>query len=334
MLRTGMLGLGVGLAVYLSMRSEGPQILVITQVAVPVPIAITPPVTQQPPAPAPPAPAPAPPAPPAPTPPRGAAEPLGPCPAPVVDSTGAELHPPPDIHSIALAPYDVRLLAMWSDDALHISVDEGSSFQRVLDRSGEIGDVIFDCRGRLYAIRGDGELGTYDPRSKTERWIRVATFWSRDEEVDPGRLVLDGAAIAVIGNTPARRDRLWLVRRGGDGGWRARHLFSDREQEYWSGITVGSIRTLPGGRIRMMASPNMDDYGVAECGYAKRFEVTFDLSGGRIETRDHGEGDARVGARIQQDPAGRWLLLRDGRVERLTTDELADRLERSPAPAP
>jgi hypothetical protein len=269
-----------------------------------------------------------------------------------MDSTGAELHPPPDIHSIALAPYDVRLIAMWSNDALHLSVDEGNSFQRVLDRGGEIGDVMFDCRGRLYTIRGDGELGTYDPRSKTERWTRVATFWSRDEEadtdqqvdtgrqadtgrqVDTGRLVLDGAGVAVIGNTPARRDRLWLVRRGEDGRWRARHLFSDdeREQGYWSGISVGSIRSLPSGRIRMMASPNMYDYGVAECGYAKSFEVTFDLGGQKIETRDHGEGADRPDQRIQQDPLGRWLLLRDGRVERLTTNELMGRLEQSPAP--
>ena len=215
---------------------------------------------------------------------------------------------------------------------MHISTDEGLSFRRVLDHRGEIGDVAFDCHGRLHVLRGDGELGTYDPRARSERWTRVARFWSRADQADPGRLIPDGGGVAVIGNTPARRDRLWLVRGDEDGRWHARHLFSDREPGYWSGIYMGSIRVLPGDRIRLTATPNMDDYGQAECGYAKLFEVTFELDARRIAVRDLGEGGEHRDDRLQQDPAGRWLLVAEGRASRLTTEELVNRLAGPSAP--
>jgi len=328
MLRAGMLGFALGLASLLWARPARPPVIVVSQVAPPVAIEITLTIT-----PAPQPPTPQPPSPPPPPPPsRVDPDLLGPCPTPFMAGTAGDLLPPPDIHSITLSHHDVRLLAMWSHEALHVSVDEGRTFQRVLDHLGEIGDAAFDCRGRLHVIRGDGDLGTYDPRSKTERWTHVATFWSRGDEVDTGRLILDGASVAVVGNTPARRDELRLVRRDEDGRWHAKHLFSNREQGYWSGIDVGSIRTLPGGRVRMMVTPNMADFGSAECGYSKIFEVTFDLGGRGIEVRDHGEGAERRDDRLQQDPAGRWLLLTDGRAERLTTEELVERLAKLPAP--
>lgn len=319
------LGLGFGLGLAMWDRHATAPMIVVSQAAAPsppsapvapAPIAITLTITPppQPPPPPPPQPAPVDP------------DLRGVCPAPFTAGTDGEIHAPPDVDSITLSRHDVRLLAVRSHDALHVSVDEGLSFQRVLDHRGEIGDVAFDCRGRLHVLRGDGELGTYDPRGKTERWARVATFWSRGDEVDTGRLIADGAGVAVIGNTPARRDRLWLVRRGEEGQWHARHLFSDSEQGYWSGIGVGSIRTLPGDRARMIATPNMNDFGVAECGYSKMFEVTFDLAARRISARDLGEGGERPDDRLQQDPAGRWILLVEGRVSRLTTEELVERL--------
>jgi hypothetical protein len=328
MLRTGMLGL----ALYLAFTaSSHVSVIVIAPVAAPpapsVPVAAPQPQPQPPP---PQPPQPPPPQPPQPLPPPPAAQ--DPCPAPFTAGTAGELHAPPGIDAITPSPYDVRLLAAWSRDALHVSTDEGLSFQQVLDHRGAVGDVAFDCHGRLHALRGDGELGTYDPRTKAERWTRVATLWSRGDEVDPGRLVPDGAGVAVIGNTPARRDRLWLVRRGADGRWHAKHLFSDREPGYWSGVRIGSIRALPGDRIRLMATPNMDDYGHAECGYSKLFEVTFDPGARRIAVRDLGEGGEHRDDRLQQDPMGRWLLVTDGRAARLTTEVLADRLARPPAP--
>lgn len=331
MLRTGMLVLVLGLAWVLWGRRATSPVIIVAHVAAPSPpsapvapasititLAIPPP--------------PAPPPSPAPLPPHVEPDPLGACLAPFTAGTAGEINAPPGLPSITPSRYDVRLLAMWSPEALHVSEDEGQSFHRVLDHRGEIGDVAFDCRGRLHVIRGDGELGTYDPRTRTERWTRVATFWSRGDEVDKGRLILDGAGVAVIGNTPARRDRLWLVRRGEGDRWHAKHLFSDREQGYWSGIGVGSIRVLPGDRIRMIATPNMNDFGLAECGYAKVFEVTFDPGARRIAVRDLGEGGERPDDRLQQDPAGRWLLVVNDRVSRLTTDELVERLATPPAP--
>jgi hypothetical protein len=80
----------------------------------------------------------------------------------------------------------------------------------------------------------------------------------------------------------------------------------------------------------MMVTPNMDDYGVAECGYAKIFEVTFDPSGRRIAARDLGEGDEPPDDRLQQDPVGRWLLVVNGRASRLSTEVLVARLGRRP----
>jgi hypothetical protein len=324
MLRIGMLGLA--LAFILWGRHAMIPVVVVTHMVTPLApsapvapasLAITLVIT------------PVPPAPPAP---HADPDPLGPCLAPFTAGTAGEINAPPDLPAITPSRYDVRLLAMWSPEALHVSEDEGGSFHRVLDHRGEIGDVAFDCRGRLHVIRGDGELGTYDPRTRTERWTRVATFWSRGDEVDKGRLILDGAGVAVIGNTPARRDRLWLVRRGEGDRWHAKHLFSDREQGYWSGIGVGSIRVLPGDRIRMIAMPNMNDFGLAECGYSKAFEVTFDPGARRIAVRDLGERDERPDDRLQQDPAGRWLLVANGRVSRLTSEELVERLATSPAP--
>jgi hypothetical protein len=340
MLRTGLLGLAFGLAFGLAhafwVRSAPPPVIVIAQ-APPLP---QPPQHQASPPPGAPLlsitfalPEPRPPVPP-PKPPTDPAPP-DPCPAPFTAATFAELDAPPDIRAITLSRHDVRLLAMWSDDALHLSTDEGQSFTRVLDRAGTLGDVAFDCRGRLHALRGDGELGTYDPQTRTERWARVATFWSRGDEIDAGRLIADGAGVAVIGNTPARRDRLWLARRDPAGRWQARHLFSDREPGYWSGIGIGPLRLLPDRRIQMMVTPNMADFGSAECGYSKVFEVIFDLDARRIATRDRGEGGAQLDDQLQQDAAGRWLLLLDGHASRLTTEELVQRLAPAPAsPAP
>ena len=314
MVRTGMIGLTLGLVIAMWVRDGPPRVIVVPVAAPPTPCPSVAPAPIPPPPPKPPA----------------EPDPLAACPAPFTAATAAELHAPRGIHSITPSRHDVRLLAAWNDNALHVSADEGRSFRRVLDHWGPIGDVVFDCRGRLHAIRGDGELGTYDPQRKTERWTRVATFWSRRAEVDRGRLILDGADVAVIGNTPARRDRLWLFRRGEDDRWQPRHLFSDREPGYWSGIRVGSIRALPGDRLRMMVTPNMDDYGVAECGYAKIFEVTFDPGGRRIAARDRGEGDEPPDDRLQQDPAGRWLLVVNGRASRHSTEELVARLGRRP----
>ncbi|HWO18569.1 MAG TPA: hypothetical protein VNO30_07325 [Kofleriaceae bacterium] len=337
MLRTATLGLALYLAFTASARSTLSVIVVCPIAAPPARSVLVAAPQPQPPPPQPPQPQPPPPQPPQPPPPPPAPPPPAPaaqdpCPAPFTAGTTGELHAPPGIDALTPSRHDVRLLAAWSRDALHVSTDEGQSFQQVLDHRGEIGDVAFDCHGRLHALRGDGELGTYDPRTKAERWTRVTTLWSRGDTIDPGRLVPDGAGVAVIGNTPTRRDRLWLVRRGEDGRWHAKHLFSDREPDYWSGIYIGSIRVLPGDRIRLMATPNMADYGVAECGYSKLFEVTFDPGARRIAVRDLGEGGEHRDDRLQQDPMGRWLLVTDGRAARLTTEELADRLATPPPP--
>jgi hypothetical protein len=322
MVRTGMIILALGLAIAMWVRHRPPRMIVVPVAALSPPCAPTAPTPIEPTPPTPP--------PPPPPPPPVEPDPLAACPATFTVGTTGALHAPRGIHSITPSHHDVRLLAAWSDDTLHVSVDEGLSFRRVLDHPGSIGDAAFDCRGRLHAIRGDGELGTYDPRDKTERWTRVATFWSRRAEVDKGRLILDGADVAVIGNTPARRDRLWLFHRGEDDRWQPKHLFSNREPGYWSGIRVGSIRTLPGDRLRMMVTPNMDDYGVAECWYSKLYEVTFDPRGRRIAARDLGEGGEPSDDRLQQDAAGRWLLVVNGRASRLSTEELVARLGRRP----
>jgi hypothetical protein len=318
MLRSGLLLLVLALVLVATLwtRDGSSTVLVVSNVVAPAPPPVTLTFNVPPPAPPPPV----------------APDPTASCPAPFTAGKAGDLQAPPDIEAITPSAHDVRLLAAWSSDALHISTDEGASFHRVLDHDGAIGDVAFDCHGRLHVLRGNGELGTYDPRSETERWTRVATFWSRGDKVDTGRLILDGAGVAVIGNTRARRDRLWLVRRGEDGRWHAKHLFSDREPDYWSGISVGPIRRLPDGRIRMIATPDMADYGSAECGYARMFEVTFDLDAARIETRDLGEGDHHRDDRIQQDPAGRWLVVVDGHASRQTTDELVSQLARPASP--
>lgn len=336
MLRTGLFAFGVALGLAFAMwaRRGTTTVIVIPQPA-PVPVEVAHAAPPSPPPEQPAQPQPPQPPPPQPPPPQPPADPdpLGPCLAPFTGSTAGELHAPADTDTITLSRHDARLIAAWSSDTLHISTNDGDSFERVLQRDGAIGDVAFDCRGRLHVIRGTGELGTYDPHTKIERWTRVATFWSRGDTVDTGRLIPDGVGVAVIGNTPARRDRLWLFRRGGDGRWRAKHLFSDSEPGYWSGIRVGTIRPLPDGRIRMMATPNMADYGAAECGYSKVFEVTFDLDARRIAARDQGEGEDYLDDRIQQDPAGRWVLSVDGRVSRLSTRALVEQLEKA-APAP
>jgi hypothetical protein len=188
------------------------QVIVLPSVVVPPPAA----------APAPAAPAPAAPAP---------AAPAGPaCPEPVRDAPPGAVGDPgldPDGGDlrVAAARTDARWIAAWNHLHVAISGDGGARFRRVLDGPGRVYDVTFDCRGRVYVLRGGARVGVRDDAG--ERWHEIPGLAEIAPDMDDfglhhARLAGGGPQIAVFG-FPDDDDDLGLraaIRDGHEGTWR------------------------------------------------------------------------------------------------------------------
>lgn len=220
-----------------------------------------------------------------------------------------------DLEGIAASPSDVRLIAAWGEEDVMLSVDEGRTWQKVLEHDGMIEDALFDCHGRLHVLRDHGQLGTFDDGDGgTETWTRAAAFYDGS---DSGRLVPDGNGVAVIGPDPAARDQLILARRDMRGRWRSVPLAHDSEYGSWDGISISAIEPLGKDRFRMLAMP----WQGGECGYSRYLEIGFDLDARHVVVTQLGEElpepsrwrpRAIEGVYLRvRDAAGRWINLAD-----------------------
>jgi hypothetical protein len=214
---------------------------------------------------------------------------LGPCPAPYRRGTDVEMTTPVDDESaldvtgIAASAYDVRLIAVWNGLSVALSLDEGRSWEYVLEHHTGVADALFDCHGRLHVLRTDGTIGTWDDGAdEVETWTRAAEF---HDASDRGRLVIDRDGVAAIGPDPVDHDRLILARRDARDRWRSVPLVGDPEYGSWDGIAIEALEPAGKGRFRMLAMP----WQGGECGYSRYLDVTFDLDARRVKVTQLGE---------------------------------------------
>lgn len=137
------------------------------------------------------------------------------CPTPRTDAP--RITPPAlpeDVHGLSVSPTNAGWIAAWNDDHIYISSDAGRTFRRVLDGTGLVREVAFDCFGRAIAIRGE-RLGVID--GGRERWPAIpgidladqigdgASWPAKVALIGGGRdIIVVGTAISSIGDAPAR----------------------------------------------------------------------------------------------------------------------------------
>jgi hypothetical protein len=241
---------------------------------------------------------------------------LGPCPAPNRRATDAWIGEVPEgieINEVLPSPYDARLLAAWSSDVVVMSTDEGRVWRRVLDGEHGVGTAAFDCHGRLHVVRGDGDLGTYDPgAAERETWVKAASL--DDSEIAYAALVPDGGGVALIGVDAGDDELLLLARRDARGVWRSAPLYKDENHGSWDGIYISGIRPPRDGRFRMLATP----WSGGECGYSEYREVRFDLALTSVREIEYEEEPVPPGWKepeldfhgaLHRDAAGRWVAV-------------------------
>jgi len=111
--------------------------------------------------------------------------------APAASSLGAM---PLGMIGVVTARTNASWIAAWNDEQVQLSVDGGRTFKRVLDGSGRVRAVTFDCYGRVFAIRG-GSLGSRD--GANEAW-RVVPHIQGDSD-SPIALLGGGPDAIVVG---------------------------------------------------------------------------------------------------------------------------------------
>ncbi|HWO19529.1 MAG TPA: hypothetical protein VNO30_12165 [Kofleriaceae bacterium] len=304
----------------------------ITSISVPITLNLAPP-------------APAPPAPPTPPAPRALDGDLGPCPARHTRAADVEFATlPEDISTLSASWFDTRLLAAWTGEHVYLSTDEGRSFQRVLDRAGEIGHVAFDCHGRLHVARvaNDGtiEIGTRERDELTERWTRAAathavTHANGLTSLGEVRLVPYAGHVALLAQELGTKDRIAIVRRDERGRWRSTRLLeraSYTNYQSWDGISFVEVEPRGTDRIRLLLMP----WQGGECGYSEYVDATLNLRTLATSAKSLGEEAPEpaperrkpdIAGLMLQDVAGRWLGFGDDQrtLVRLTKLQIAER---------
>jgi hypothetical protein len=129
---------------------------------------------------------------------------LGPCPAPhTTRPTGALRQPGAGtVTHVSAAPTDSRLVAAWNDDAVFVSRDGGSSWDRVLAGPGAVLDASFDCHGRVLVLREGNGLGMRDGVREAWRTVPGVELRMSDEDYQPRyipRVIGGGRSLAVTG---------------------------------------------------------------------------------------------------------------------------------------
>jgi hypothetical protein len=208
------------------------------------------------------------------------------------DVAVAEL--PEALSHVVASPRDVRLLAAWNDDHVFVSFDEGRSFRRVLDGSQAVKSAVFDCHGRLLAIRGH-RLGVYDERAKTDVWQDTVTAF------DPAHILVINEKVFLVGVDHADDTRL-LIAANENGRWRSHPLFHDESYSSWDGIELNWVAITRHNHVRMLVTP----WQGGSCGYAESFELRGILPH-RVRTISLGP-DASP-----DPPADRMLIFGDSR---------------------
>ncbi len=96
---------------------------------------------------------------------------------------------------VAASPTRHGYLAAWSEAAVYFSDSDGRRFRRVLDGPGTVYDVAVDCRGAVFALRGNESGFMLGYASAKEQWWRPVNM--RDTELvrnDDGDVVERGDA--------------------------------------------------------------------------------------------------------------------------------------------
>lgn len=218
-----------------------------------------------------------------------------------------------DEGTIVVSRWDVRLLAVYDEERVMLSRDEGRTWTAVLGDpptehalSTQVHDLSFDCSGRLHVLRGGGNLGSYDPVKGDETWESVTMF----ESTIDARLVIDRHDVALVGPDPGRLDQLVLLQRDPTLGWAASVIFVNNTRASWDGVTIDRLRHRNGGRFSLWLTPWVAGNYVPE----GHFEVSVSARTHRwgAKWRGHHPRDWPTDDDPVVDIAGRLLELDNG----------------------
>lgn len=220
--------------------------------------------------------------------------------------------------TIVVSRWDVRLLAVYDEEHVMLSRDEGRTWTRVLedpasqhDSSSSVHDLSFDCAGRLHVLRDGASLGSYDPVTGDETWETVALF----ESTVDARLVVDRLNVALVGPDPGRLDQLVLLQRDPVLGWAASVIFVNNTRANWDGVAIDRLRHRNGGRFSMWVTPWVAGNHAPE----GHFEVSVSARSQRWSAKWRGHHPRRwpAGDDPVVDIAGRLLELDGGEPVRV-----------------
>ena len=212
-----------------------------------------------------------------------------------------------ELTGVAVSPRRHGYIAAWHRDSIFYSDDDGRSFREVLRGPGRVYDVVVDCRGAVFALRGteDGFMLGY--AHSREQWWRQVNL--RDKEF----------ARADDGNDDAHSfDRVSLAAGGGwvaiiapvtffgleHEGTHTAIAVSDDGGTRWSYLNIPQT-----GVVEYADVTSIDDHGrlrllelEGDCMYDGTALETFQLNSGEILDR------RQLSTSYQLNPtvAGRW----------------------------